>query len=159
MSDLVAGDNAPQFSLSSSQGGVVDLKSYAGKFVILYFYPKDDTPGCTKEACGFRDLSKEIAKANGVVFGVSMDSVASHVKFIEKYSLSFPLLSDIDGKVCKAYGVYKLKNMYGREAWGIERSTFLIDPSGKIAKVYRRVKVDGHMEAVLAELKEAAKTK
>lgn len=149
--ELKTGDAAPPFTLESAAGGTVtlaDLKSV----VVLYFYPKDDTPGCTKEACAFREINAEIKKAGAVVLGVSMDSIESHQKFVNKYNLSFPLLSDPDGAVSLAYGVYKLKNMYGKTFWGIERTTFLIDPAGKIAQVYPRVKVDGHADAVLSAI-------
>ena len=152
MPELKVGDVAPPFTLESTAGGAVtlaDLKSA----VVLYFYPKDDTPGCTKEACAFREIDAEIKKAGAIVLGVSMDSTESHQRFAKKHALSFPLLSDPDGAVSRAYGVYKLKNMYGRTFWGIERTTFLIDPAGKIAQVYPRVKVDGHADAVLSALK------
>jgi peroxiredoxin Q/BCP len=156
MADLEPGDAAPLFSLPSSEGGKIDLSAYRGKSaVILYFYPKDNTPGCTKEACAFRDGFAKLKKANGVVLGVSLDPIASHEKFIQKYSLPFPLLSDEDATVSKAYGVYKLKNMYGRKFWGIERSTFVIDPKGKIVQAFRKVKVDPHFDEVLSALKEA----
>ena len=151
MPDLKVGDTAPPFALESTSGSTVtlaDLKSA----VVLYFYPKDDTPGCTKEACTFRERDAEIKKAGAIVLGVSMDSIESHRKFAKKYALSFPLLSDPDGAVSRAYGVYKLKNMYGKTFWGIERTTFLIDPVGKIAQIYPRVKVDGHADAVLSAL-------
>lgn len=154
-SELKPGDDAPLFILPSSDGKKVDLTSYRGKrHVILYFYPKDDTPGCTKEACAFRDSFAELKKANAVILGVSLDSLASHQKFVEKYTLPFLLLSDTDAAVSKAYGVYKLKNMYGRKFWGIERSTFLIDPKGKVTHLFRRVKVDAHLDEVLSALKE-----
>ncbi|MBN4054742.1 peroxiredoxin, partial [Nitrospira defluvii] len=120
-----------------------------------YFYPKDNTPGCTKEACDFEENAEALKKAKSVVLGVSRDSIASHGRFVEKYGLSFPLLSDPDTVVCKAYGVYRLKKNYGREYWGIERSTFIIGLDGKLIQLYRRVKVKGHAEAVLADLKAA----
>jgi len=155
-SELKPGDEAPPFILPSSDGKKVDLTSYRGKsHVVLYFYPKDDTPGCTKEACAFRDAFTELKKANAVVLGVSLDPLASHQKFIEKYTLPFLLLSDTDAAVSKAYGVYKLKRMYGRQFWGIERSTFLIDPKGKIRHLFRKVKVDLHLDEVLSALKES----
>lgn len=154
-SELKPGDDAPLFILPSSDGKKVDLTSYRGKsHVILYFYPKDDTPGCTKEACAFRDSFAELKKAKAVILGVSLDPLASHQKFVEKYTLPFLLLSDTDAAVSKAYGVYKLKNMYGRKFWGIERSTFLIDPKGKVTHLFRRVKVDAHLDEVLSALKE-----
>lgn len=154
-SELKPGDDAPLFILPSSDGKKVDLTAYRGKcHVILYFYPKDDTPGCTKEACAFRDSFAELKKAKAVILGVSLDPLASHQKFVEKYTLPFLLLSDTDAAVSKAYGVYKLKNMYGRKFWGIERSTFLIDPKGKVTHLFRRVKVDAHLDEVLSALKE-----
>lgn len=147
------GDESPIFVLPSSEGKDIDLLSYRGKKnVVLYFYPKDSTPGCTKEACAFRDALSNIAKTGTVILGVSLDSEKSHQKFIQKYELPFPLLSDTDKKVSLAYGVYKLKKMYGREFWGIERSTFLIDQKGKIITSFLRVKVDGHVEEVMAAL-------
>ncbi len=153
--ELKSGDDAPSFILPSSDGKEVDLTSYRGKSpVVLYFYPKDDTPGCTKEACAFRDALAELKKAKAIVLGVSLDPLASHQKFAEKYTLPFLLLSDTDAAVSKAYGVYKLKNMYGRQFWGIERSTFVIDPKGKITHLFRRVKVDVHLDQVLSALKE-----
>ena len=151
--ELKVGDKAPDFSLPDQDGKTVSLKSLKGKQMVLYFYPKDDTPGCTKEACGFRDSLKAIEKINTVVLGVSMDNAASHHKFIKKYSLPFPLLCDEDGTVSKAYGVYKLKNMYGKTYWGIERSTFIIDETGKLKAIFRKVKVDGHVDEVQAALK------
>jgi thioredoxin-dependent peroxiredoxin len=150
--ELRVGDKAPEFSLPSDSGTTVALKSLRGKQVVLYFYPKDDTPGCTKEACGFRDAIKPIKKANTVVLGVSNDDQASHQKFITKYDLPFTLLSDVDTTVSKAYGVYKEKSMYGKTYWGIERSTFLIDEGGKIKAIFRKVKVDGHVEEVMEKL-------
>ncbi len=150
--ELQVGDKAPDFSLPDQDGKTVSLKSLKGKQMVLYFYPKDDTPGCTKEACGFRDSLKAIEKINTVVLGVSMDNAASHHKFIKKYSLPFPLLCDEDGTVSKAYGVYKLKNMYGKTYWGIERSTFIIDETGKLKAIFRKVKVDGHVDEVQAAL-------
>ncbi len=147
------GDKAPDFSLSDESGDTVSLKSLKGKQVVLYFYPKDDTPGCTKEACGFRDEIKAIEKTDAVVLGVSMDSAESHNKFIKKYGLPFRLLVDEGGAVSKAYGVYKKKNMYGRTYWGIERSTFVIGETGKLKAVFRKVKVDGHVDEVRAVLK------
>ncbi len=156
ITELKPGDEAPPFILPSSDGKNIDLTSYREKAeVILYFYPKDDTPGCTKEACAFRDSFAELKKAKTVVLGVSLDPLASHQKFVEKYTLPFLLLSDTDAAVSKAYGVYKLKNMYGRKFWGIERSTFLIDPKGKITYLFRRVKVDAHLDEVLSALAES----
>lgn len=143
------GEIAPDFKLKGDDGKVYSLSNFKGqKQVVLYFYPKDDTPGCTKEACSFRDNLSSLNKAGVQVLGVSMDDVESHSKFRAKYSLNFPLLSDVDGKVSNEYGVYKLKNNYGKKYWGIERSTFIIDKSGKIKKAIRRVQVDGHVDEV-----------
>ena len=149
------GDPAPDFKLPASNGTEVSLKDFIGKkSVILYFYPKDDTPGCTKEACGFRDGIRSLEKEGAVVLGVSRDSVESHLKFIDKYTLPFLLLSDEDTVVCKAYGVYKLKNMYGKTSWGIQRTTFVIDKKGKIANVYEKVPVETHAQEILDFLKQ-----
>jgi len=154
MSDeLKVGDKAPDFSLPSGAGQTITLKSLRGKQVVLYFYPKDDTPGCTKEACSFRDEITQIEKAHAVVLGVSTDGLASHQKFSKKYGLPFALLSDEGLVVAKAYGVYKQKSMYGRTYWGIERSTFVVDETGKLAAIFRKVKVDGHVEQVMTALK------
>ncbi len=153
-SDLKIGDKAPAFSLPDERGETVSLKSLKGRQVVLYFYPKDDTPGCTKEACGFRDSITPIGKADAVVLGVSMDGADSHARFIKKYGLPFSLLCDEDGTVSKAYGVYKKKSMYGRTYWGIERSTFIIDGAGKLKAIFRKVKVDGHVAEVQAALQE-----
>ncbi len=156
MLHLKPGDPAPYFNLPSTEGREIALKEFKNKNnVVLYFYPKDDTPGCTKEACAFRDIFSEIKKVNAVVLGVSLDSIESHLKFIKKYALPFTLLSDQDASVSKAYGVYKLKTMYGREFWGIERSTFLIDTQGGIIQSFSRVKVDFHIDEVLLVLKKA----
>ena len=149
------GDDAPDFTLHTQiSDAPVTLSDFQGKqAVVLYFIPKDDTPGCTVEACAFRDLSKDFAEAGAVVFGISMDDVESHRKFAEKFHLPFPLLADADGAVSNAYGVYKEKNFYGKKSMGIERTTFLIGRDGKIAKVYPRVKVDQHAETVLQFLR------
>lgn len=155
MSDEVAvGTKAPDFSLPDQAEKGVSLKSLKGKQVVLYFYPKDDTPGCTKESCDFRDTYTKITKTGAVILGVSLDGAESHRKFIEKYGLPFSLLSDEGATVSKAYGVYKLKNMYGKKYWGIERSTFVIDQAGVIKAAFRKVKVDGHAEEILAALKD-----
>ena len=140
---LEVGDKAPDFSLPDQDGSTVTLKSLKGKQVVLYFYPKDDTSGCTKEACDFRDSLAPIKKAGAVVLGVSKDGKASHQKFIAKYGLPFALLSDEEVTVCTAYGVYKEKSMYGRKYMGIERSTFVIDATGRIKALFRKVKVPG----------------
>jgi peroxiredoxin Q/BCP len=149
---LNVGDKAPAFSLKTESGHRVSLKSLKGRQVVLYFYPKDDTPGCTKEACGFRDSITPIGKTDAVVLGVSMDDADSHAKFIKKYGLPFSLLCDEDGTVSKAYDVYRKKNMYGRTYWGIERSTFIISETGKLKAIFRKVKVDGHVAEVRAVL-------
>ena len=154
MSDeLKVGDKAPDFSLPSATGQTITLKSLRGKQVVLYFYPKDDTPGCTKEACSFRDEITQIEKAHAVVLGVSTDGLASHQRFSKKYGLPFALLSDESLVVAKAYGVYKQKSMYGKTYWGIERSTFVVDETGKLSAIFRKVKVDGHVEQVMTALK------
>ena len=146
------GEPAPAFTLRASSGETVRLADLRGRRVVLYFYPKDDTPGCTKEACDFRDRLPSFAKANAVVLGVSRDDEASHQRFAKKFDLPFPLLSDPDGAVCKAYGVWQQKSMYGRTYWGIERTTVVIDEQGRIAAVYPKVRVDGHADAVLQAL-------
>ncbi|SLM48835.1 putative peroxiredoxin bcp [Nitrospira japonica] len=152
-STLEIGDKAPEFALPDQHGKTVSLKNFKGKQIVLYFYPKDDTPGCTKESCDFRDVESQIVRAGAVIVGVSMDGQDSHQKFIKKYGLPFPLLSDEDASISKSYGVYKEKNMYGRKSWGIERSTFVIDPAGTLKAVFRKVKVDGHADEVLTALK------
>lgn len=149
---IKVGQKAPSFTLFSQSGEKVSLTNYRGKRVILYFYPKDDTPGCTKEACDFRDSIEEINESGTVVLGVSADSVISHKKFAQKFSLSFPILSDVDKKVACAYGVWKEKSLYGRKFMGIERSTFIIDEGGKIVEIFSKVKVESHLEEVLGEL-------
>jgi peroxiredoxin Q/BCP len=154
------GDLAPGFALLASDGRQVDLNDYRGKNdVVLYFYPKDDTPGCTREACDFRDAVSEFSALGAVILGVSGDASASHQRFSQKYALPFTLLSDPDFAVCKAYGVYKLKQMYGKTFWGIERTTFLIDRTGQITQVFLRVKVEAHIDAVLSALKTAQSTR
>ena len=149
---LEVGSKAPSFTLLSDEGKKVSLKDFAGKKVVLYFYPRDMTPGCTKEACSFSENISKLQKAGAVVLGVSADSVDSHRKFREKYELAFPLLSDPEKEVIQKYGVWQEKNMYGKKSMGIVRSTFIIDENGKIAHVFPRVKVDGHTEAVLKKL-------
>lgn len=147
------GDKAPSFNMPTNTGEEVSLSKLKGQKVVLYFYPRDDTPGCTKEACGFRDDLLKYKKAGAVVIGVSKDSVESHQKFIDKYDLNFILATD-DGNVCEKYDAWLLKNMYGKKYFGIGRSTFLIDTSGKINKIWQKVKVDGHVEEVLKAVKE-----
>ena len=146
-------DKAPDFSLPTDGNGKVSLSKLKGKKVILYFYPKDDTSGCTAEACGFRDSLPKFGKSDAVVIGISRDSVASHDKFKKKYDLPFTLASDEDGKVCEAYGTWAEKSMYGRKYMGIERATFLIDPKGAIRNIWRKVKVTGHVDEVLAAVR------
>ena len=146
---LEVGDKAPNFNLPTDGGGNISLKDHKGETVILYFYPKDDTPGCTKEACGFRDALPDFSKAKAKVIGVSKDPVKKHDKFKDKYDLTFPLASDEDGAVCEAYGAWVEKSMYGRKYMGIDRSTFLIDGKGVIRGIWRKVKVPGHVDEVL----------
>ena len=147
---LVVGDKAPDFTLPADGGGTVSLKALKGKPVVLYFYPKDDTSGCTAEACAFRDALPNFSKVKAQIVGISRDSAASHDKFKQKYRLTFPLASDEDGKVCRAYGVWAEKSMYGRKYMGIERSTFLVDGKGVIRGLWRKVKVPGHADEVIA---------
>jgi peroxiredoxin Q/BCP len=151
---LEIGDKAPDFTLPTDGNGKVSLKALKGKSVILYFYPKDDTSGCTKEACGFRDALPDFSKSGAAVIGVSKDSVASHDKFKKKYKLPFALASDEDVEVAKRYGVWVEKSMYGRKYMGMDRSTYLIDTKGVIRGLWRKVKVPGHVEEVLAAVKE-----
>ena len=153
---LAVGDRAPAFSLKTAGGKTIALSEFRGRRVALYFYPKDDTPGCTREACGFRDELAQFTKAQTVVLGVSGDDVASHERFAQKFRLTFPLLSDPDAAVARAYGVYKQKSMYGRTYWGIERTTFVIDEQGRLAAIFPKVSVDGHIPAVLRALAAAS---
>lgn len=148
------GDSVPDISLPSSSGKDVSLKDFRGKYVVLYFYPKDDTPGCTKEACEFRDLQSDFSDLNAVIVGVSKDPMKKHDKFIEKYELPFELLSDEEFELLKAFDVWKEKSMYGRTFLGIVRSTFLINPEGKVIKEWRKVKVTNHVKDVLESLRE-----
>lgn len=155
MSDWIEpGQKAPAFTLTADDGSKVRLADLAGSPVVLYFYPKDDTPGCTKEACAFRDLKKDLQKYGAKVYGVSADDVASHVKFRDKFKLNFPLLADVDHAVAEKYGAWREKNMYGKVSMGIQRSTYLIDAAGKVARVWKRVQVDGHDQKVLEALEE-----
>ncbi|MEX0307526.1 MAG: peroxiredoxin [Ruegeria sp.] len=142
-------DIAPDFTLPRDGGGEVSLSGQRGRSVVLFFYPRDDTPGCTKESIGFSEQLQAFADAGANVFGISRDTVAKHDKFVAKHGLTTPLLSDEGQTVCEDYGVWVEKNMYGRKSMGIERSTFLIDAEGKIARVWRKVKVPGHVEEVL----------
>ena len=147
------GNPAPEFTMPTDGGGEISLSALKGKPVVLYFYPKDDTPGCTKEACGFRDAMPDFSGIDATIVGVSKDTVAKHDKFKAKHELNFTLGSDEDGSVCDAYGTWVEKSMYGRKYMGIERATFLIDKDGVIREAWRKVKVPGHVDAVL----EAAK--
>ena len=144
---------AKNFNLPASNGKNVSLEEFTGKNVVLYFYPKDNTPGCSKEACSFRDFHTEFENSDTVILGVSKDSLKKHNNFIEKFDLPFLLLSDEEGEVCELYGVWKLKKNYGREYMGIERSTFIIDKAGEVVKEWRKVKVAGHVEEVLDYIK------
>ncbi len=146
------GERAPDFKLQTVGGNEVHLSDLKGKKVVLYFYPKDDTSGCTKEACSFQENLSALKRKGAVLLGVSADSVESHAKFANKYDLSFPLLSDPSKEVCKAYGVWKEKSLYGRRYMGIERTTFVIDEKGMIQRVFPKVKVEGHTKEVLAAL-------
>ena len=153
------GDKAPDFRLPSTRGKNVTLKEHKGKDVILYFYPKDDTPGCTAEACSFRDHESDLAKEHAVVLGVSTDSLESHEKFRGKHNLNFPLLSDETADVAKMYGVWKEKNMYGKRYWGVARTTYWIGADGRIRRVWKKVDTARHAEEVLEALREARKKK
>ncbi|MDM7323979.1 MAG: thioredoxin-dependent thiol peroxidase [Thermus sp.] len=144
---------APDFALPDQDGRVHRLSDYRGRWVVLYFYPKDDTPGCTKEACGFRDRMGDLKALGAVVLGVSADDVESHKRFAEKYSLNFPLLADPERKAILAYGAWGKKNLYGKVREGVLRQTFLIDPEGRIAKVWRKVSPERHAEEVAEALK------
>ncbi len=148
---------APSFTLPDQNGEPVALTKFAGKYVVLYFYPRADTPGCTVEACSFRDSYKRVEKAGAVVLGISPDTPKALKKFEEKYGLPFTLLGDADKQVCNAYGVIKEKNMYGKKVMGVARTTFIIGPDGKIKHIFEKVKPEGHADAVLQELKSLAK--
>ena len=152
------GDQAPDFTLQADDGREVSLSYYRGKKVVLYFYPKDGTPGCTREAVEFRDIAKEFEKEDAAILGVSKDSVQSHQKFKRKHELPFALLSDPEGKVLDLYGVWKKKSLYGRTFMGTERTTFLIDEKGIVKKVYRKVKVKGHAQACLLDLRSSTES-
>ena len=149
---LEPGSKAPDFTLVAHDGTKVKLSSFRGRPVVLYFYPKDDTPGCTREACGFRDAKGKLAKHDAVVLGVSPDGPESHAKFRTKFRLPFTLLCDVDHAVAEKFGAWREKNMYGKKSMGIARSTFVIDGDGRVAAVFKAVKVDGHAEQVLAAL-------
>ncbi|MEO5987951.1 MAG: thioredoxin-dependent thiol peroxidase [Candidatus Eisenbacteria bacterium] len=151
----VIGKTAPDFTLPSTTGEPVSLKQFKNKkTVVLYFYPKNEAPGCTKEACSFRDLAAELDKVNTVILGVSTDSIESHLKFQDKHKLPYALLADEEASVSKSYGVYKQKNLYGKKSMGIERSTFIIDRTGRIAQIYPKVKVEGHVQDIVEFLRE-----
>ena len=151
---LKVGEKAPDFNVSTDAGQKVKLSDFKGKKIVLYFYPKDDTPGCTKEACAFRDGIDEIKDRGAVVLGVSTDSVDSHKKFKSKFDLNFPLLADTDKKIVEAYGVWKEKTNYGKTYMGIERTTFIIDEQGKVSHIFPKVKVDEHYDAVIDALED-----
>jgi len=152
MPELKEGDKAPAISVETDDGSHFELSSLKGKNVVLYFYPKADTPGCTKESCEFRDTTEKLTKANTVIVGVSPDTSKAQAKFKEKFDLPFTLLADVEHKVAEDYGVWKEKSMYGKKYMGIERTTFVIDPKGKIKKIFPKVKVEGHAEEVLAAI-------
>lgn len=152
---LKTGDSAPEFTLPDQDGKQVSLSALKGQNVVLYFYPKDDTPGCTKEACQFRDSFPDFQNVNATVLGISADSVKSHKKFAERYKLSFPLLSDEDKKVINMYDVWKQKSMFGKKYMGIERTTYIIDPDGRIKNMFNKVRVPKHHKQVLSALKES----
>jgi len=153
------GEEAPDFTLQADDERKVSLKDYRGKKIVLYFYPKDGTPGCTREAIEFRDIAKEFEKEGAIILGVSKDSVKSHQKFKQKHQLPFTLLSDPEGKVLDLYGVWKKKSLYGRTFMGTERTTFLVDEKGIVKKVYRKVKAKGHAQVCLLDLKGNTETK
>jgi peroxiredoxin Q/BCP len=157
MPELKIGSPAPDFTLPTDNGREITLSKLKGQKVVLYFYPKDDTPGCTTESCGFRDSKPAFEKLNASIIGISKCSVKNHDKFKAKYDLNFPLASDEDGNVCETYGTWTEKSMYGKKYMGIERSTFLIDEQGKIAAIWRKVSVTGHVEDVEAAIKTMAK--
>ncbi len=148
MTDLKIGDQAPDFTLPTDNNGEITLSSLKGQNIVIYFYPKDLTPGCTTESCEFRDAMPDFEKLDTKIIGISKCSVEKHDKFKAKYDFNFPLASDENGNTCEDYGVWKEKNMYGRKYMGIERSTFLIDKTSKIAEIWRKVKVKGHVDAV-----------
>ena len=152
MAELQVGDHAPEFEVLDGEGNPVKLSDFRGKRVILYFYPRDNTPGCTKEACGFRDRLADFAAQNTVILGVSGDDAKSHTKFTNKFDLNFPLLCDTDNTVAEAYGSYGLKKFMGREFMGVFRQTFVIGPDGTLEKIYRKVKAEPHPAQVLEDL-------
>jgi len=149
MSSLEENNHAPEIELSLDDGKIVALQQFSGKNIVLYFYPKDDTPGCTTEAKDFASLTPKFTKLNTVIIGISKDNAASHKKFKDKYCIPFPLASDLDGKICEAYGVWVEKSMYGKKYMGIQRSTFIIDKKGSIKRIWRNVSVTNHAQEVL----------
>ena len=155
MSTPQSGEPAPDFSLPDERGTTHRLSDQRGRWTVVYFYPKDDTPGCTTEACQFRDAETVIAERGADVWGISPDGARSHARFREKFGLPFTLLSDVDHTVAERYGAWQLKQSYGRESWGIQRSTFLVDPEGRVARAWPKVKADGHAAEVLHALEEA----
>lgn len=155
--ELKVGSTAPAINLPDQDGKQQKLSDYKGQYVLIYFYPKDDTPGCTKEACGLRDSFPNLKKLNAKVLGISADSVAKHKKFADKYELPFTLLADEDKEVCEKYGVWSQKSMYGKLFFGINRTSFLVDPKGKIVRIYQKVKPVEHAAQVLSDLEELQK--
>ena len=153
MINLKVGDKAPDFKLKDQDGNIVKLADFKGKKIVLYFYPKDDTPGCTKEACNFRDSFKDLKKSNVEVLGISNDDLGSHRKFSSKYSLNFQILSDIDKKVSQSYGVYELKEKFGHQYYGITRSTFVIDENGYIERIFYKVNPEQHIGEVIESVR------
>jgi thioredoxin-dependent peroxiredoxin len=153
------GDKAPDFTLPADDGTKVKLSSLRGRPVVLYFYPRDMTPGCTREACAFRDSKTRLDKLDAVVLGVSTDDAASHVKFRDKHQLNFPLLADVAHAAAEKYGAWREKNLYGKKSMGVQRSTFLIDRDGRLARVWKKVNVDGHDAEVLSALRELKSAK
>ncbi len=151
--ELKVGSKAPAFKLNDQDGNKVSLSDFKGQHLVIYFYPKDMTPGCTQQACDFRDNFARLKRSKVAVVGISKDSEERHQKFIDKYDLNFPLLADVDGKACEAYGVWQEKSLYGKKFMGIVRSTFIIGPDQKILKIYPKVKVKGHVDQVLEDLK------
>jgi thioredoxin-dependent peroxiredoxin len=150
---VAEGQIAPDFTLSDQDGQIVSLSQFQGQPVVLYFYPKDDTSGCTKQACAFRDARADYEAAGAKVLGVSPDDVKSHRKFADKHQLPFTLIADLEHKLCEAYGVWKSKSMYGKSYMGVERTTFVIGPDGTVRKIFLKVKVDGHSEKVLETIR------
>ena len=154
---IAVNDKAPEFNSLDQDGNKIALKDFKGKWVVLYFYPRADTPGCTIEACSFRDSFKRVEKIGAVVLGVSPDTPAAQKKFVDKFDLPFTLVADADKKICNAYGVIQEKNMYGKKVMGVARTTFIIGPDGKVKHIFSKVKPEGHAEEVLEWLKEAQK--